>query len=163
MASSPAAPSSARALRGTGLAAAGLGGAGAVALGAAGGVAAAGVRGGASVAGGAVGAYGAGAAGRGMIAGVAAGSANVAKEGALAAISPLRRAAAAVKERFEAGVAPGAGSPTGPVPDMAPREPAWAARMRRRQTAAHGASAASHALRSGDQPSGGTSVDLSEE
>ena len=42
-------------------------------------------------------------------------------------------------------------------------EPTWAARMRRRQTAAHGASAASHALRSGDQPSSGTSVDLSEE
>ena len=151
------------AVAGTGLAVAGLGAAGAVALGAAGGVAAMGVRGGASVAGGAVGAYGAGAAGRGTIAGIAAGTANVAKEGALAAISPLRRAAAAVKERFEAGMAAGAGVPSGPAPDMAPGEPAWAARMRRRQTAAHGASATSHALRSGDSPSAGTSVDLSEE
>jgi type IV secretion system protein TrbL len=151
------------AVAGTGLAVAGLGAAGAMALGAAGGVAAAGVRGGASVAGGAIGAYGAGAAGRGMVIGVAAGTANVAKEGAMAAISPLRRAAAAVKERFDTGMAAGAGAPAGPAPDMAPGEPGWAARMRRRQTAAHGASATSHALRSGDQPSGGTSVDLSEE
>ena len=98
-----------------------------------------------------------------MVAGVAAGTGNVAKEGALAAFSPLRRAAAAMKERFDSGVATGAGSPAGPAPDAAPGEPAWAARMRRRQTAAHGASAASHALRSGDQPSGGTSVDLSSE
>jgi type IV secretion system protein TrbL len=150
------------AVAGTGLAVAGLGTAGAVALGAAGGVAAAGVRGGASVAGGAVGAYGAGAAGRGTLAGVAAGTANVAKEGALAAISPLRRAAAAVKERFEAGRAAGTGASRGPAPDAAPGEPAWAARMRRRQRAAHGASATSHALRSGDSPSAGSSVDLSE-
>jgi type IV secretion system protein TrbL len=81
----------------------------------------------------------------------------------MAVISPLRRAAAAVKESFDTGMAAGAGAPAGPAPDMAPGEPAWAARMRRRQTAAHGTSAASHALRSGDQPSGGTSVDLSEE
>ena len=77
---------------GTGLAVAGLGAAGAVGLGAAGGVAAAGVRGGASVAGGAVGAYRAGAAGKGAALGIAAGAGNVAKEGALAALSPLRRA-----------------------------------------------------------------------
>jgi type IV secretion system protein TrbL len=151
------------AVAGTGLAVAGLGAAGAVALGAAGGVAAAGVRGGASVAGGAVGAYSTGAAGRGMVAGVAAGTANVAKEGALAAISPLRRAAAAVKERFDAGAAASVRSSVGSASDMGPGEPAWAVRTRRRQTAAHGASAASHALRSGDQPSGGASVDLSEE
>ncbi|HTT80996.1 MAG TPA: P-type conjugative transfer protein TrbL [Stellaceae bacterium] len=151
------------AVAGTGLAVAGLGAAGAVALGAAGGVAAMGVRGGASVAGGAVGAYGAGAAGRGTITGAAAGTANIAREGALAAISPLRRAAAAFKERFDAGMAAGAGAPPGSVPDAASGAPAWAARMRRRQTAAHGASATSHALRSGDSPSAGSSVDLSEE
>ncbi|HUN51280.1 MAG TPA: P-type conjugative transfer protein TrbL [Candidatus Sulfotelmatobacter sp.] len=151
------------AVAGTGLAVAGLGAAGAVAFGAAGGVAAMGVRGGASVAGGAVGAYGAGAAGRGTITGAAASTANIAREGALAAISPLRRAAAAFKERFDAGMAAGAGAPPGSVPDAASGAPAWAARMRRRQTAAHGASATSHALRSGDSPSAGSSVDLSEE
>jgi type IV secretory pathway TrbL component len=34
--------------------------------------------------------------------------------------------------------------------------------MRRQQTISHGASAASSAVRSGDHPSGGHSVDLSE-
>ena len=147
---------------GTGLAVAGLGAAGAVGLGAAGGVAAAGVRGGASVAGGAVGAYRAGAAGKGAALGIAAGAGSAAKEGALAMLSPLRRAAASVKERFEAGVSGGAGSPTDASSAPA-SEPTWATRMRRGQTASHGASAASHALRSGDQPSSGTSPDLSEE
>jgi type IV secretion system protein TrbL len=149
------------AVAGTGLAVAGLGAAGAVGLGAAGGVAAAGVRGAASVAGGAVGAYRTGAAGKGVATGIAAGTANVAKEGALAAMSPLRRAAASLKERFDAGVR--AGSAQGSSLAPASGEPAWATRMRRRQTASHGASAASHALRSGDHPSGGSSVDLSEE
>ena len=147
---------------GTGLAVTGLGAAGAVGLGAAGGVAAAGVRGGASVAGGAVGVYSAGAAGKGAALGVAAGAGNVAKEGALAVLSPLRRAAASVKERFDAGVRGGAGSATSASSAPA-SEPTWATRMRRRQAASHGASAVSHALRAGDHPSGGTSVDLSEE
>jgi type IV secretion system protein TrbL len=146
---------------GTGLAIAGLGAAGAVGLGAAGGVAAAGVRGGASVAGGAVGAWRAGAAGKGMLSGIAAGTGNIAKEGALAAVSPLRRAGASLKERFDAGA--GSGTTPGPASAPASGEPAWAARMRRRQTATHGASAAGHALRSGDHPSSGSSVDLSEE
>jgi type IV secretion system protein TrbL len=149
---------------GTGLAGAGLGAAGAVGAGAAGGVAAAGIRGGASVAGGAVGAYGAGAAGKGVVAGVAAGTANVAREGALAAVSPLRCAAASLKERFDTGVRAGAGGAAPGAPSgTTAGEPAWATRMRRRQIAAHGASAASHVLRSGDHPSGGTSIDLSEE
>jgi type IV secretion system protein TrbL len=151
------------AVAGTGLAVVGLGAAGAVGLGAAGGIAATGLRGSASVAGGAVGAYRTGAAGKGAVAGVAAGAANVAKEGALATISPLRRAAASLKERFDAGVEAGGGPPASGTSGTASGEPAWAARMRRRQAATHGASAAGHALRSGDHPSGGTSVDLSEE
>jgi type IV secretion system protein TrbL len=40
--------------------------------------------------------------------------------------------------------------------------PAWAARMKRSQTVSHGASAATHAVRSGDHGGGGASVDLSE-
>jgi type IV secretion system protein TrbL len=151
------------AVAGTGLAVAGLGAAGAVGLGAAGGVAAWGVRGGASVAGGAVGAWRAGAAGKGVASGIAGGAANVAKEGAVAMLSPLRRAAASVKERFDAGVRAGGGSPAGSSSAPSSGEPAWATRMRRRQTASHGVSAAGHALRSGDHPSGGSSVDLSEE
>ena len=148
---------------GTGLTVVGLGAAGGVGMGAAGGLAAAGFRGGASVTGGAVGAYRAGAAGKGTIAGAAAGAANVAKAGASAAISPLRRAAASLKERFDSGVRAGAGVSPSPAAEPAGGEPAWASRMRRRQTAAHGASAATQALRSGDHPSSGSSIDLSEE
>ena len=40
--------------------------------------------------------------------------------------------------------------------------PAWAQRMKRSQTMSQGTSAASHAVRSGDNSSGGHSVDLSE-
>jgi type IV secretion system protein TrbL len=40
--------------------------------------------------------------------------------------------------------------------------PAWAARMKRSQTVSHGASAATHAVRSADHGGGGASVDLSE-
>ena len=40
--------------------------------------------------------------------------------------------------------------------------PPWAARMKRSRTVSHGVSAATHAVRSADHGSGGTSVDLSE-
>ena len=40
--------------------------------------------------------------------------------------------------------------------------PAWARRMKRNQTINQGVSAADHAIRSGDRPSGGSGVDLSE-
>jgi type IV secretion system protein TrbL len=149
---------------GTGLAATGFGAAGALGLGAAGGAAAAAARGGAWLAGGAVGAWRAGAAGtEGAVAGIAAGAANVGKEGALAALSPLRRAAASLKERFDAGAQAGGGSPASGTSGPAGGEPGWAARMRRRQARHGAASATSQALRAGDQPSSGASIDLSEE
>lgn len=110
---------------------------------------------------GAVGAGGATAAFR------AGGVRGVAEAAAVAATSPLRRAAAGLGERYEAGArgvmstgssarsnASSAGPAAGP--------PAWATRMRRHQTMHRGASAAHHAVRSGDHPSGGSSVDLSE-
>ena len=40
--------------------------------------------------------------------------------------------------------------------------PAWARRMKRNQTISHGVSAADHAIRSGDRPSSGGGIDLSE-
>ena len=50
-----------------------------------------------------------------------------------------------------------------PPPDRRRRQPpAWAQRMKRSQTVSHGASAATHAVRSGDSGGGGASVDLSE-
>ena len=144
----------------TGLGVAGLGAVGAVGAGAAAGAVGGALRGGASVAGGAVGAYREGSAGKSGIAGVAAGAANVAKAGAVAATSPLRRAAESLKQSFNAGARSGESSAASPA---STGEPAWASRMRQRQAATHGASTAANIVRAGDHPSGGSSVDLSEE
>lgn len=144
---------------GTGLAAAGLGAAGVVATGgamrAAGGAITSAAHAGASVAGGATAAYRAG------------GIAGVAQAATSVATSPLRRAASNLNESYAAGAqaatqrpAPGGGPSSATSGGGAP--PAWAERMRRNQAIAHGASAASNTLRSGDQPSTSQGVDLSE-
>jgi type IV secretion system protein TrbL len=104
---------------------------------AAGGVVAAGVAG-AGLAAGAAG---------GALAGAARGSASVAAASSNI-VSPLRPSA--VESAAATGTSP-AGDP-----------PAWAKRMKRSQIASHGASAATHTVRSSDHGSGGTSVDLSE-
>jgi type IV secretion system protein TrbL len=144
---------------GTGLAVAGIGAAGAAlaagGLGAAGGAIAGTARAGASVAGGASAAYRAG------------GLSGVAQAGASAATSPLRRAAASLRESFAAGgqAATGEASPVGAsasAQSEASGPPAWASRMKRNQTINQGVSAADHAIRSGDHPSGGGGIDLSE-
>jgi len=143
---------------GTGLAAAGIGAAGAaLAVGgaaAAGGVIAGTARAGAAVAGGASAAYRTG------------GLTGVAKAGVSAAASPLRRAAASLKESFAAGgrAVTGGASGSGPAAAQggASPPPAWAQSMRRGQAARQGATAADLAIRSGDRPSGGSAVDLSE-
>ena len=121
---------------------------------------------GVGAAGAALTAGGIGAAG-GAIGGAARAGAGVAGAAGSAATSPLRRAAASLRENFQAGgrtstdnsgstasSAASSGETSGP--------PAWASRMKRRQTVSRGASAADHALRSGDRPSGGSSVDLSQ-
>jgi type IV secretion system protein TrbL len=148
---------------GTGLAVAGIGAAGA-ALAAGGAGAIAGViggtaRGAASVAGGATAAYRAGG-----VTGVAKAGVSA---GVSAAVSPLRKAAESLKQSFAAGgravtgegnaAAAGAAAPGG-----ASAQPAWARRMQRSQTINRGVSAADHAIRSGDRPSSGGGVDLSE-
>ena len=140
---------------GTGLAAGGLAAAGgALATGGASalaGAAGAAARGSAALAGGAATAYRAG------------GLSGVTVAGASAAASPLRRAAEGASSSFAAGgraAAGGAESGTAAGPPDAP--PAWARRMRRSQAASHGASAATHAIRSGDHGGGGASIDLSE-
>jgi type IV secretion system protein TrbL len=144
---------------GTGMAVAGVGAAGAAlaagGVGAAGGMIAGTARGSAALAGGASAAYRAG------------GLSGVVESGASAAVSPLRRAAASMKQSFEAGgqAATGGNSASGVTtgaPGAASGQPAWARRMQRRQAVSRGASAANHALRSGDHPSGGAGVDLSE-
>jgi type IV secretion system protein TrbL len=140
---------------GTGLAAGGLAAAGgALATGGASalaGAAGAAARGSAALAGGAATAYRAG------------GLSGVTGAGASAAASPLRRAAESLSASFAAGgraTAGGAEAGAATAPPDAP--PAWARRMRRSQAASHGASAATHAIRSGDHGGGGSSIDLSE-
>jgi type IV secretion system protein TrbL len=129
---------------GTGLAA---GAAGAtLGVGAAGGALAGAARGSASVAAGASAAYrGGGIAGAGQ-----GGTSSIA--------GSLRRTpGGAASNAAEAGqsVASSGSSSAG-------EPPAWAARMKRSQTVSHGASAATHAVRSADHGGGGASVDLSE-
>ncbi|AFK54028.1 P-type conjugative transfer protein TrbL [Tistrella mobilis] len=155
---------------GTGLAAGGalVGGAAAARLGA--GALAGAARGGASVAGGAVGAYRAGSGGQSGLGGVAAGTGGVAKAGAMAASSPLRRAAASMRESYVAGGQAGASYAGGPPASAATASasgspdgpPAWAQRMRRQQSMSHGATAVAHAVKSGDAGGSGTSISLSE-
>ena len=134
---------------GTGLAAGGIVAAGAagaaMGVGAAGAALAGAARGSASVAAGAAAAYRGG------------GIAGVAKAGGSAIAGSLRRSSgAAASNASDAGQsASSSGSPAG-------GPPAWAARMKRSQTVRHGASAATHAVRSSDHGGGGASVDLSE-
>ena len=143
---------------GAGLAAAGIGAAGIAAT--AGGTAAAvgaiagTARAGAAVAGGASAAYRAG------------GALGVAQAAGSAALSPLRRTAAGLKESFVSGeravMRSNAPSSANAPSSSSDDPPAWAQRMKRSQTITRGITAADHAIRSGDRPSGGHQVDLSE-
>ncbi len=152
---------------GTGLAAGGVVAAGAAGTGmtasAAGGALTAAARGGATLAGGAATSYRLASAGETGAAAVATGLGGVAKAGAGAAMQPLKRVAEAMRDSYRGGAITGNtasdGASTG---STASAPPAWAQRMKRTQTLNHGATAAAHAVRSGDSHGGGASVDLSE-
>jgi type IV secretion system protein TrbL len=126
--------------------------------GAASGATAGAVRGGAALAGAATTAYRSG----GML--------GVAETAGAAAISPLRRAAGSLRQSFAAGgravtgeeASGSSADPSALSPSETAAPPAWARRMKRNQTITHGATAAGHAVRSGDHPSSGGGVDLSE-
>ena len=141
---------------GTGLAVAGIGAAGAGlaagGLGAAGGLIGGTARGAASVAGGASAAF------------RASGPAGVAEAAAAAVSSPLRRAASTLQDSFAGGAsaATGAASPAASAQGTASAPPTWMSRATRSPMVSRAASVADHAIRSGDRPSGGASVDLSE-
>ncbi|OIQ87405.1 TrbL/VirB6 plasmid conjugal transfer protein [mine drainage metagenome] len=176
---------------GTGLAAAGLGvgaamGAGALvsgggaALAGAGRATAAAARGGAHMAGAASTAYSLASAGQSGASGVASGLAGVAKAAGKATTGSAKQAASqaadSLKQRFQAGARSGfaatggsstmgtvgAGETADSAPSNPPSPPAWAQRMKRNQAMSHGASAAAHAVKSGDSHGGGHSVDLSD-
>ena len=166
---------------GTGLAAGGMVAAGAagmgMATGAASGALTGAARGGAAIAGGASASYGLASAGKSGAAGVAAGIGGVAQAGAGAAMNPLKRAASkaadSMKESYRGGargaveatggtITGGATTEGGAATSSSSAPPAWAKAMKRSQAINHGASAAAHAVRSGDSHGGGTSINLSE-
>jgi len=120
--------------------------------------------GGARAAGAASGAYAAGSAGKSGATSVAGGLGGVGKAAGNAAMSPLRRAAASMKQGYESGRAATSGTAAATAPEAfaASGPPAWAKSMKQRQTMSHGASVAAHTLRGGDSHGGGTSVDTSE-
>ncbi|WEX08532.1 P-type conjugative transfer protein TrbL [Chelativorans sp. AA-79] len=178
---------------GTGLAAAGMGAAGymgaraglsggAAAIGAGGRMGAAAARGGAHLAGSASTAYGlaASTSGQSGTGAVAAGMSGVAKAGASAAVQPVKdamsRAAQSLSSSQSAGraaawsvtggqspVAGMADTAAGASPSAASSPPAWATRMKRGQSVSHGATAAAHAVRSGDSGGGSMSVSLDQD
>jgi len=126
-------------------------------------------RGSAFASGAASSAYALGSAGKTGAAAVAGGAGGVGRAAVGAAMSPLRKAAASLKDSYRSGgraavnatggtitggATPAASSPAGP--------PAWAAAMKQRQTMTHGATVAAHTLRGGDGGGGGASVDLSQ-
>ncbi|WP_319798411.1 P-type conjugative transfer protein TrbL [Nitrobacter sp.] len=124
--------------------------------------------GGARVAGAASGAYSLGSAGKSGAASVTGGVGGVGKAAAGAALSPLRSAAASVKQSYESGrsatsaTSSAAGADAAPDPSATSGPPAWAKAMKHRQVMSHGASVATHTLRGGDGGGGGVSVDVSE-
>lgn len=174
---------------GTGLAVGGAalaagGGAVLAARGGTGGAAA--VRGGAASVGAVSGAYQLGAMDKTGKAGVAGGMGGVATAAGNAALSPLRRAASRTADSLKSSFAEGrrgsvaatgglfsgdTDATSGAAPDATPTSsssksaegpPAWAQRMKRGGHMGHGASAAAHAVRSGDSHGSGASVNLSE-
>ena len=159
---------------GTGVAAAGLTFGAVAGTGLAAGAAAkgvvAGARGGAAMTGGTAAAYSLGSAGKSGAAGVAGGLGGVARAGAGVAASPLKRAAGALSESARGGarsaIAATGGTITGGTSEVSSAAgsgpPDWARRMKRSQSLHHGATAAAHAVRSGDSPGGGSSINLSE-
>ena len=170
---------------GTGLAAGGAVMAGGAAAGmavrgagAALGATAAAARGGAAIAGGAATSYGLASSGQSGAVSIASGLSGVARAGAGAATQSIRRAAgkpmetmaesyrggakaaveatvgSSTKGTIGGGAAASEEAPAGAFP------PAWAQRMKRHQTMSHGATAAAHAVKSGDSHGGGASVSL---
>jgi type IV secretion system protein TrbL len=165
-----------------GAAAARLGvGAACSALGATGRMAGAAAQGGARMAGGAAGAYSVGSLGKSGAGAVAGGMAAVGQKAASgavnAAVSPLRKmadkASASMRDNFRSGAraglgaAPEAGGGASTAASTMPTTPAsgapaWAAGMKQRQSASHGASVLAHTMKAGDSHGGGSAPDIKE-
>ena len=91
------------------------------------------------------------------------GLAGVAGAAASAMGRPLRSAASSLHSSFASGASGGAGSAfNSGGASSADGPPDWARRMRRNQLITNGASQAIHAVKSGGEGGGGSSIDLSE-
>jgi type IV secretion system protein TrbL len=119
---------------------------------AAGGVVAAGVAG-AGLAAGAAG---------GVLAGAARGGASLVTAASATRSGGISGAAQAGGSALSNSTNAAAGASRAAAPASSDSPPAWATRMKRSQTASHGMSAATQAVRSGDHGGGGASVNLSE-
>lgn len=80
--------------------------------------------------------------------------------GARAAVTMMRGSRPGPSGSGDSGLRPGPSGASGGSPSTPPD---WARRYQRRQEAAHGATTAAHAVRSGDHPGGGTTVSLAED
>ncbi len=87
-----------------------------------------------------------------------------------AATSPLRKAAAALKDSYGQGARRAVTATGGTISRAAPaaaaetpaEPPAWARAMKHRQSITHGASLASHTLKGGDSHGGGSGPDITD-
>lgn len=80
--------------------------------------------------------------------------------GARGAVAMMRGSRPGPSGSGDNGLRPGPSGPSGGSPSMPPD---WARRYQHRQDAAHGATTAAHAVRSGDHAGAGTSVSLAED
>ncbi len=111
-------------------------------------------------AGGASASYAKGAAGKSGMRAVGAGLANVARDTASGAGSPLRRAVSRLQQSYGEGRE---GSSTAAAAGAAAdAPPTWAAAMKRRQAVTSGATIASQTLKAGDSHGGGSAPDIRE-
>ena len=141
-------------------------------LGAAGRMTGAAAQAGARASGAAMGAYSVGSFGKtggsAVEGGMAAVGQKTAGAAAHAAMSPLRKASASMKDNFRSGVraglgaAPTASAGTAGATPAAPAstQPAWAAAMKNRQSTSHGATVLAHTMKAGDSHGGGSGPDI---
>lgn len=106
--------------------------------------------------------YARGAAGKSGMRAFGAGLANVARDTARGAGSPLRAAADRLRQSYAAGQAGKSVAGAATASDGAASPPTWAAAMMRRQAVTSGATIASQTLKAGDSHGAGSAPDISQ-
>jgi type IV secretion system protein TrbL len=106
--------------------------------------------------------YARGAAGKSGMRAFGAGLANVARDTARGAGSPLRAAADRLRQSYAAGQAGKSAAGAANAGDGAASPPTWAAAMKRRQAVTSGATIASQTLKAGDSHGAGSAPDINQ-